>query len=424
MAAIKKNREEGNYATVKKWGGKLDDLIKKSFDEQEKLNNAGGSWSGKIENFKLGLSEGIYGGVKGIGEGLVFLAESADKLENAAIHAVTHPTETAENIKDAAISTKDGVKKAADWVTTDGNVKKVFTDFGQANVDAYNWVTTDGNLENAAKAGLNQTKEALSKAKVWASKQSARDWGNYTGRGGFEAALMATGVGEVKAVVSGAEGANVLTKTAEAARLAEALRAAEALKAAKALELAEKLKAAEALKVGIRRELGEVVSRGADDVIELTPGAKGNWNKILNNKLKPNSKYKVGDKIYETDELGRVKRVKGDMELGKLGRNGYQQGKLVTLKDGTKGIDEGGHLIGHQFKGAGEQINYVPMQKGLNQGAWKKMESDWAKALKEVPPKKVEVDIRNIYEGVSKRPAGLEVDYWIDGIKNSKVFIN
>jgi hypothetical protein len=130
----------------------------------------------------------------------------------------------------------------------------------------------------------------------------------------------------------------------------------------------------------------------------------------------------VGDKIYETDELGRVKRVSGELELGKLGRNGYQQGKSVTLKDGTKGADEGGHLIGHQFKGAGEQINYVPMKESLNQGAWKKMEMDWAKDLE--AGKNVRVDIRNVYEGASKRPVGLEVDYWIDGVKNSKVFIN
>ena len=42
----------------------------------------------------------------------------------------------------------------------------------------------------------------------------------------------------------------------------------------------------------------------------------------------------------------------------------------------------------------GEQINYVPMKDTLNQGARKKMESDWAKALKDVPPKKLKLILR------------------------------
>lgn len=49
-------------------------------------------------------------------------------------------------------------------------------------------------------------------AKNWAAKQSPRDWGRYTGRTGFEVGLMFTGVGEAKAVVSGAEGLTYLPK--------------------------------------------------------------------------------------------------------------------------------------------------------------------------------------------------------------------
>ena len=84
-----------------------------------------------------------------------------------------------------------------------------------------------------------------------------------------------------------------------------------------------------------------------DDVNDLTPGAKGGWNKALNGELKPNSKYKVGDYLYETDDLGRVSKVSGNLELGKLGRNNYQQGKSVKIKDGIIGEDQGGHLIAH-----------------------------------------------------------------------------
>lgn len=60
----------------------------------------------------------------------------------------------------------------------------------------------------------------------------------------------------------------------------------------------------------------------------------------------------------------------------------------------------------------------------LNQGAWKQMEASWAKALKSVPPKAVNVEIKNIYSGASERPIGLKIDYYIDGKKYSRVFRN
>ena len=268
LAAIDANVSAMKSRQVKSLGAKVDDWFQKGFDAQEKANNKIGGIYGKYENFKLGVNEGIYGGVKGIGEGVLFLGEMSDKARGAALHAITHPTETAGKIKDAAVATKNTVSSAADWVTTDGNVEKVVKDFGQAHVNAYNWVTTPGNVQKAAGTALNNTGEALKDAKNWAVKQNPRDWGRYTGRGGFEAALMFTGVGEAKAVVSGAEAANVigktgeaaniLPKTAEAARLAKVAEEANAAaKAAEAANAAEKAKTA--------RTLGEVVSESADD---------------------------------------------------------------------------------------------------------------------------------------------------------------
>lgn len=64
------------------------------------------------------------------------------------------------------------------------------------------------------------------------------------------------------------------------------------------------------------------------------------------------------------------------------------------------------------------------MSEKLNNGAWKQMEQSWAKALKSVPPKAVEVEINNIYKGVSSRPIGFEVKYKIDGREYSIVFKN
>ena len=162
------------------------------------------------------------------------------------------------------------------------------------------------------------------------------------------------------------------------------------------------------------------------DVIVLAPGTKGCWNDQLNGELKPNATYQVGKYTYKTDELGRVVTVSGTLDLTKQDRNTYQQtkaGKTAGIKDGVED-DEGGHLIASIFNGPGEQINYAAMNGNLNKGAWKKMESDWAKALRKIPPEAVEVEIVAVYEGNSKRPSSFEVFYTIDGDECFRNFRN
>lgn len=166
--------------------------------------------------------------------------------------------------------------------------------------------------------------------------------------------------------------------------------------------------------------------KGTNVITELAPGTKGSWNKTLNDKLEPNHKYKVGEHLYETDEYGRVNRVSGELDLTKRDRNTYQQGKSAK-EGGIKGglaNDDGGHIIASALNGAGEQINYVPMDSNLNRGAWKQMENIWAKALKGPPSQDVKVDIQPVYEGESKRPDAFRVKYWIDGRYSTQYFRN
>lgn len=66
-----------------------------------------------------------------------------------------------------------------------------------------------------------------------------------------------------------------------------------------------------------------------------------------------------------------------------------------------------------QNGGAGEQINYLPQDALLNNGSYKSLENTWAKATAE--GKKVDVTIKPIYEGTSKRPSEFRVQYTIDG---------
>ena len=174
------------------------------------------------------------------------------------------------------------------------------------------------------------------------------------------------------------------------------------------------------------RQLDEVIGETLPirKEIELKPGQKGSWNNKLNEKLDPSTNYNVGNKTYKTDEHGRVKQVSGELALKTNDRNTFQQGKAGQeggIKDGLEN-DDGGHLISSRHDGAGEQINYVPMDSNLNRGEWKRMENKWDDALKE--GKKVEVDINPIYEGNSKRPEAFSVKYWVDGKKKTAFFEN
>ena len=64
-----------------------------------------------------------------------------------------------------------------------------------------------------------------------------------------------------------------------------------------------------------------------------------------------------------------------------------------------------------------------PRGDTLNQGEWKKLENSWATSINS--GKKVDVKIKVIFDGNSKRPSRYEVEYWIDGEEFDPIrFIN
>nr|WP_276552513.1 DUF637 domain-containing protein [Xenorhabdus indica] len=154
-------------------------------------------------------------------------------------------------------------------------------------------------------------------------------------------------------------------------------------------------------------------------VINTESGKKGAWEEQLN-KPKPNKIYHVdGNKTYHTDSLSRPTIVEASLTLSRNDRNGYQQRK--TGHQGNPG-DDGGHLISSIYNGPGEKINMVPMDPNLNRGAWKKMENEWGKALKE--GKSVDVKITSTYTGDSQRPDKFNVRYSIDGERPVRLNFN
>ncbi|MGH7559693.1 MAG: DNA/RNA non-specific endonuclease [Gemmatimonadales bacterium] len=133
----------------------------------------------------------------------------------------------------------------------------------------------------------------------------------------------------------------------------------------------------------------------------------------------PNSRYSANGYLYATDAQGRVSQVDGVLRLDPAPRNARQQSEVGRAGAARPSgyvygeSDDGGHLIGSRFNGAGEAFNMVPQNSALNQnGAWKQMENEWAAAL-EVPGQQVKLRIHPEFSGSSGRPDAFDISYEI-----------
>jgi filamentous hemagglutinin len=120
--------------------------------------------------------------------------------------------------------------------------------------------------------------------------------------------------------------------------------------------------------------------------------------------------------------LGWVVKTNADLDDIARVRLGNQQIKAVDVKDGVRGTDQGGHIVGSRFFGPGEQINLYPMSSSLNLSEWKAMENGWAKAM--VEGKDVKIEVNAIYSGTSARPIRFRVIQEINGEETVFNFIN
>lgn len=133
------------------------------------------------------------------------------------------------------------------------------------------------------------------------------------------------------------------------------------------------------------------------------------------NRLKPNIRYITGeyDYFYETDNAGRL--VKFETENLQLTNREERLPHSKNTPGKVKGQDHAGHLAGDRFGGSPKIDNLVSQLSDVNLKQYKKIEEEWATALKETPPKEVKVNVEIKYEGNNKRPSEFIVEYEIDG---------
>ncbi|WP_226383722.1 DNA/RNA non-specific endonuclease, partial [Paenibacillus massiliensis] len=175
-----------------------------------------------------------------------------------------------------------------------------------------------------------------------------------------------------------------------------------------------------------RRKDEEAEGTGKDSKTVIPYGQQ--IEKVGNKKiLKPNAKYTTPQGYtYETNEFGRIESVEADLQLGKGTRNQYAQsnvGETDRIRGDYPDRDDGGHLIGSQFKGSGDIDNLVPMNSQINEagGKWHQMEKEWASALER--KESVKVKINPQYTGNSARPDSFIVEYSIDDGRTKKITI-
>ena len=156
-----------------------------------------------------------------------------------------------------------------------------------------------------------------------------------------------------------------------------------------------------------------------EDLGRIKPGSKDIYMPD-GKSLRPNIQYKAGEfeYLYKTDEAGRLSQFKTDnLQL-------TERDKRLRHNPNTPGKQEGdqaAHLAADRFGGSPELANLVSQSSHVNLSTYKKLENEWAKAIKE--GKNVQVEVNVIYEGASKRPAKFVIVHTIEGKDSVKTTI-
>ncbi len=119
---------------------------------------------------------------------------------------------------------------------------------------------------------------------------------------------------------------------------------------------------------------------------------------------------------YQIDDRGRTHRVSGTLSLAdRQVRSRTAQAQAGGADRRT--IDDGGHYIAVRFKGPTDAFNHFAQDANFNRGRYCVLEDQWAREKR--AGKSVTVKIVPIYDGVSKRPAVINIWFTINGHKES-----
>ena len=444
----KKQEEWASHHPAEAWLQGVFASIGKKWGRLEK----GTRWLGKNipalkeQSDKVLMLEGLIGAagsaISGAAIGVIKSVYLALELGEWGIINPIRGVETKQWKLDDLDETWEGTKKLAEY----GIVGYITTKAPHLSKFLNNPELTDKIpvLDNLARTYRKDEKEMFNAVKDYVEKAMTDPYAF----GGmiFDIGSFCVGVSEVAAVVNGgkiAEGANlfqaggksgkIVGKSEEVAALTnkspDMKNALEKIKNIEIRDLSPEPSAAGVGSVEERKTLGELFSvaksetKGTGKNSEITEITGENFGKhIIKGKngrkeLAPNVRYITEENYkYTTDELGRIVDVNAEeLILQKGTRNPGMQ--VAAGREDRLFDDDGGHLIGTQFRGSGDIDNLLAQNRQINRsgGEWYKMETEWANALKEIPPKKVSVKIKPVFVGTSLRPDSYKVVYEIEG---------
>ena len=370
-----------------------------------------GDW---FSDLGTGLVEGAVNGVVGLGETIYQVGQD--------------PVGTAEAlggmVSDGWNATTEGVGNAWDWASKGDN-------WSNAAEGAWNWASDGQNWADAGSAAWEGTKDAAG----WVA-ENPRKIGNTAGEFIPDAVAAVYSGGTSLAVTAGKtalkEGTEAVVEKTVKEAVGEAAEQGVKKGVDDVAEAGAKKGIAETMEQLAKKEGGDIakVTDGSIDEIAEQAVKKAEFETVTLpdgtkvKRLKPKSDYTANGYNYATDSNGRISSVEGELKLEKGGRNPYAQ-RTVGKNDGRLPDDQGGHLIGDQFGGAGGKENLVPMDKGVNnyhQGEWGQMEKNWAEQLKN--GKKVNVKIEPQYSGSDIRPSSFKITETIDGVTEKFTIFN
>lgn len=167
-------------------------------------------------------------------------------------------------------------------------------------------------------------------------------------------------------------------------------------------------------RVGKRVETIDGVKHYYDD--------NGNLYRVKND-LRPNCEYELNGYKYQTDDTRRIRFAEGILHLKeRVGRLPIRDSIEDIGKGDQREGDNRGYLIGDQFDGANGLENMVPQDAEVNQKDFRNFENKLAAEVKN--GKEVYVRIEPVYEGNSRRPSSIEVTYRINGVEDTRTFLN
>lgn len=144
----------------------------------------------------------------------------------------------------------------------------------------------------------------------------------------------------------------------------------------------------------------------------------------IDDKLLPNTEYDINGYHYKTDDMGRIISASGILKKKDHQDRLPIKDSMDTIGKGDqKDTDDRGHIIADRFNGSNGLENIVPMDSELNRhGDYGKLEDYLAEAVENGD--NVEVEIEVVYEDNLNRPSEFRITVIINGEKEVYVYKN